>query len=550
MRMLLLITIAVFILGCGLASGREAPEQEVNSTDVAPPPTIRRIMILEQEVLKADLIVRARLNAPEIHVSTDAKGRHVPTIKFNLGVLEVLKGVHDSEVVQAIWIYYMPCDARADALALSEGLIADRDTQWDGRDAILFLSKIDGQKIMEPGFLSTESHYFLGVLYSHSQDDSYSLNSKRRRRWLPAASTSGQGDGQEFLLTPPPSAARPVWWHRVCGSGNEALTSPTYGGTTTAPGESGGTSTAIERVLHPDGESTTLRNLKQLIEDVTAEYNGGDGSEDYRNCVEWKYKYLEYVRNAPIVNGVPYTIGWEAKQTMDSGQAANTTIVSREVPVPREWNLEIGDTVPVSPTIRFLGKNAHLFAIGSTPARTSGSSKYDLEREELLQIVRPLPAGVYELTMEVRPTAYAICNFAMKDEYTITVIAPEATLHEMFFDPFMDGAAVGAGDSTGQLDPASFTDANGASATIEHIKWVAPSAGSGQAGTVKVKASPHTGLAGHRLDFFELDGTVSLSLDVVDATVDDANETLAWEVSSQPWEDGDKLMVRISEVQP
>ena len=41
----------------------------------------------------------------------------------------------------------------------------------------------------------------------------------------------------------------------------------------------------------------------------------------------------------------------------------------------------------------------------------------------------------------------------------------------------------------------------------ERIEWASD--------TVKVKVSPHTELAGHKLDFIELDGSVSLSLQVV-----------------------------------
>lgn len=93
------------------------------------------------------------------------------------------------------------------------------------------------------------------------------------------------------------------------------------------------------------------------------------------------------------------------------------------------------------------------------------------------------------------------------------------------------------------LKPAAFTDANGASATLQRIEW-APGTGSGP-GTVKLKVTPHTGVAGHIVDFLELDGTVSLSLTVDDATVDAANGTLSWPVAAQPWEDGDTLMVRV-----
>ena len=62
---------------------------------------------------------------------------------------------------------------------------------------------------------------------------------------------------------------------------------------------------------------------------------------------------------------------------------------------------------------------------------------------------------------------------------------------------------------------------------------------------MKLEVSPHTGLPGHVVDFIELDGTVSLSLHADDATVDAANDTLSWSVASQPWEDGDELMVRV-----
>ena len=55
---------------------------------------------------------------------------------------------------------------------------------------------------------------------------------------------------------------------------------------------------------------------------------------------------------------------------------------------------------------------------------------------------------------------------------------------------------------------------------------------------MKLKVDPHDGLVGQVVDIIELDGTVSLSLDVLDATVDAANRTLSWSVASQPWEDG------------
>ena len=62
---------------------------------------------------------------------------------------------------------------------------------------------------------------------------------------------------------------------------------------------------------------------------------------------------------------------------------------------------------------------------------------------------------------------------------------------------------------------------------------------------MKIKVTPVTALASQVVEVIELDGTGSLSLSVAAATVDAANNTLSWTVSSAPWHNGDKLMVRI-----
>ncbi|MDE2716607.1 MAG: hypothetical protein OXI33_06270, partial [Chloroflexota bacterium] len=61
----------------------------------------------------------------------------------------------------------------------------------------------------------------------------------------------------------------------------------------------------------------------------------------------------------------------------------------------------------------------------------------------------------------------------------VNVTAPNGTLHEAFFDPVTDGSAIAADSSNGILKPASFTDVNTASATLQRIAWAS--------GTVKVK---------------------------------------------------------------
>ncbi len=111
-------------------------------------------------------------------------------------------------------------------------------------------------------------------------------------------------------------------------------------------------------------------------------------------------------------------------------------------------------------------------------------------------------------------------------------------------------SSIGADGTNGVLKPATFTGANAASATIESIAWEPLSE---RFGIVKVKistgsssgAGPRAALAGHVVEFIELDGSVSLSLVASEAREDTEDGTLTWTTTAQPWEDGDKLMVRI-----
>ena len=161
--------------------------------------------------------------------------------------------------------------------------------------------------------------------------------------------------------------------------------------------------------------------------------------------------------------------------------------------------------------------------------------------ERTLKQRRPLPKGQYVYHHGTQRPEMVPCDYIppYRTQWTVHVTSPAGTLHEFFFDPVTVDTTVAADGTNGVFKPAAFTDANGGSVTIESISY--------EASTVKVEVKPNAALAGHIVDIIELDGTVSLSLDVADATVDDANDTLSWSVSSEPWEDGDKLMVRIRE---
>ena len=386
----------------------------------------------------------------------------------------------------AVWFYGVDYDTREKADNRREAILEERDSQWDGREAIFFL--VDGPSVGPSPLLSTQpqlaNQYVLGLGDRYSVDDRYSLHSQHNKRWLPAATNTGStGDSQEFLTDVPP---------------------PT--------------------------ERITLGELKRKITEVAAELDGGDGSDEYQECVLEKYRYIRNQRNWPEERGNPYGV-WDLDYTVVSGQPAGTVLDQHEA---------YGVYPDTKITLWFEGSGASLLDIAegaSTPYDRDRDGEYDgFKYDVMMRLARPIPAGEYRFDLKESWPRWAVCSYVISNEWTVTVTAPEGVLHEAFFDPVTDGSAVAADSTVGVLDPASFIDA-GATTTIERIEW--------EAETVTVKLTPHTALAGRVVDFIELDGTVSLSLVVDDATVDAATDTLSWPVSPQPWDDGDKLMVRM-----
>ena len=441
--------------------------------------------MIEQKIIEYPVIVRATMTSFSSDTFLYPDGTFSPVLQFNLDVSEYLKGTGPSSIV-AVWFYGRFFDTREDADNKRAVILAERDNQWDDREAIFFLFDVASAGPLS--VLSTQpqlaNQYILGLRDKYSPDDRYSLHSTRNKRWLPAAtSASSTGDDQEFLLDVPPPM-----------------------------------------------ETITLGDLKRKITEVTAELNGGDGSERYRECVLEKYQHIRNQRNWPEERGNPYGV-WDLDYSLVSGLPAGTVLDQREA---------YGSYPDVKLPLRIEGRDSALFDTtdgASTASDYDGDGEYDtIKYDEMIRPARPLPAGEYRFDLKEPRPRYVICNFVISNEWTVTATAPDGTLHEAFFDPVTDGGAVAADSANGVLEPASFTDA-GATTTIERIEW--------EAGTATMKLTPHTALAGRVVDFIELDGKVSLSLIVDEATVDAANNTLSWPVSPQPWDDGGKLMVRI-----
>ena len=514
---------AVALLGCGLFDGGHGAAESEGVTPVAPgvtpvapevapslapatPPGMAASLSvsydghtsLEERILKSPVIARVRLDSATstVESGTTYRGmKYSVLLEFSFSVLEYLKGSGANDIV-AVWAAEPFFDTRQEAEAALPAIAAARDTRWDNHEAIVFLQN------SEASLASTQQadRYYLAWGGSWNNygvgDDGYSIASRHDKLWLPAAAavdapSQPSGDQQRFLT--------------------DVGTTPMI----------------------------TLGEIKTRIAAVIAKLDAGDGSDEYLECVRRTYHYER--RDSHDINaGGDGLVRKTPDHELDSGLAA-PSMVYEESPVfgglpdkkGRTW-LDGWGRGPIQRRVRRCGslrllgrwhERLHLFCPSrgvGTPASRRGLQVPLQRRLGCLRSVR----GVHG---PLRVDGHRHCPRR-----------PRCT--RAFFDPVTVGAAVLADSTNGVLKPAEFTDANGASATIEQVAW---EAGTGDSGTVKLKLSPHDGIAGHTLHFIALDGSLSLSLKVAEATVDGANDTLSWRVASQPWDDGDKLMLRI-----
>ena len=478
---------------------------------------------MERRIADADIIAIVSLASSTTAVETltyEGQNGYVGALKFTFTVEELIKspaGSSPSQIVAMVGSLQAYAE-RSDAQAKAEKMARDRDTQWDDRQAIVFLAS---HSLEFPGTSSDDLYFMSFVDYTYGLGDSYSIASIRNQLWLPEARTGGSDGGGAAARTPRQRRFLTGVPQQVPDTSPRAATVSTQ---TETP-------------------SIALTDFKATVSRIEAELAGQ--SEAYQFCVQANYERLQYEAHM-AANGRTYMSPETFTAEIGSGEKASTKIIynTRKIVLgPNGWESRT----------ELLGADAALFRIGETIK--SSTSTYGalnsinaLKSEpelvwhvQPMETVRPLSSGFYSFTWKYQKATYVPCAPDVFYNHTVNVnvTAPLGVLHEALFDPVTDGSAVAADSSNGQLKPAAFTDANGGSATIEGISY--------EAGAVKLEVTPNGALADHMLDFIELDGTVSLSLDVVDATVDSANDTLSWSVASQPWEDGDKLMVRIRE---
>lgn len=405
-----------------------------------------------EQIYHSDVIIRANLTS----ATND---------ELHFRVLEYLKGSGSMEIMISV-------------------PTANRDTQYDSRDAILFLSRLEGAARRTSGtsraaatvFEFTESIYdeYLGGFPS-----GYAIN-QENRAWMPAFNPSGASGS----------------------SGSEGATQFDPGGP--APGR-----------MHE--EPLTVDQIKALVTWMSAR-----SDETYQYCIVSAVIDEAYYRKYAAYHGSAYRP--ETEGSIASGQPAGTIIwASKQNHGPQYGRYSVE------------GEYAALFGYAYWDDDQNPQDDY----EGRFTIARPLPEGTYSVTTRAIWGEFAACEYTPVSGrlyWTITVSAPKGILHEALFDPVTIGTGVGADTFNGVLNPSPFR-VGATSTSITSLKW--------ESNSVVLTLSTHVSLAGQSLDFIELNGTVGLSLFASSATVDSTAGTLTWSVTQQPWEDGDQLMLRI-----
>ena len=265
----------------------------------------------------------------------------------------------------------------------------------------------------------------------------------------------------------------------------------------------------------------SLVDLRTKIAALSAELASGAGIAGFELCVHDRILAERYSR----ARAEPWTPIKETA-TLSSGSAEGTQLYSELFNYQSETQYHL-----FWPS----GRDASLFRAPNVDTDTIPSNGY----HATLAVDRPLPAGTYKVLWFWQHYEQVPCNDVPTQAYrdfTVTVTAPRGTVHEALFDPTSTSMSAGFQGSQGVLNPATFSLGD-ASSSIVGLGW--------EDGEVTLVLSPYGSLAGKRLEFIELDGTVGLSLGFDDGVSDGESGTVVWGVDEQPWKSGDRLMIRI-----
>ncbi len=486
---------ALAAAACGPGGDSPGPTvyPDVSQRQVAtlPDPTWRVAPSLTEQIVRSTTIVRATLqSATAAVVAEPDDGGYRPVQELRFTTHEYLKGTGPATLLVAVR-GDAAFGAEAGARAVADLAIAGRVTTWDDRQGLLFLRTAHptyapvGSEATE----TTEAASALAFVLSNPNQSSWAYSvDTLSRAWLPARDAPSEGVTPTDFITD--------------GAETPPLT-------------------------------ITLADLRAQIASLAAELKDGEGVAGFEACIEYRIIRERYRRADPFTP-------LQRAVSLNSGSAAGAELYTRESPYgTAEYN-------------RYWLSGADAALFHPEVADTDGQPGNGYTHAP--RTTRPLPAGDYRLRYNAIHQNYFPCRFVPLDAFTevaVTVTAPTGTVHEALFDPAALGSGVVGRDAAqGVLAPAAVGTAGGAAgaaassgasttaATLRRLTW--------DAGQLRLDVSGTT-LAGQQLELIRLDGTVGLTLrgDAAIATVTAGGHELRWPVCTQPWQPGERLMLRI-----
>ena len=489
-----LLTVALAVAALGAAAcgpGGDSPNADVSQRRVytLSDPTWRVAPSLDEQIVRSTTIVRATLQSATAAVVAepdDASYRPVQELRFTTH--EYLKGTGPATLLVAVRggaTYATEAGARAAA----DLAIAGRVTTWDERQGVLFLRTAHPTYVPvgSGATATTEAAGALAFVLTNPDQSSWAYSvDTLSRAWLPAQDTPAEGGTPTAFITDGAQSPPPT---------------------------------------------ITLADLRTQIRELEAELAAGASTPGFEKCVNSRVLRERFSRADP----------WTPRQLtapLSSGEAAGTEVY-RKVDSdsdPQYYRYWIG------------GPDAALFE----PIIVDDDGQSSTGYTHQVRTIRPLPSGDYRLSYSSQIYVFFPCQFVPLDAYddiTVQVSAPAGTVHEAFFDPAALGSGVVGRDAAqGVLAPGAVGGAGGAAgasassagATLRRLTW--------DAGQLRLDVTGST-LAGQQLELIRLDGTVGLQLRGAAATATataGGGHELRWPVCAQPWQPGERLLLRIS----
>ena len=193
----------IVFAGCN-SQTEQPPTQQAPAGAFGSTPFYHGVASLEETIANADVIARVELRSVTAGAEqkTGQTTDYIAALDYRFRVLEYLRGSGGNELVAVVNDSLETFSSSGSAVTRAQALKDRRDTQWDSREAIIFLEDA------HPALPSTSraDRYRLGpVSFNEPWEDYYTIASRWGKAWLPAApsgaaGTSGGSDTQRFLL--------------------------------------------------------------------------------------------------------------------------------------------------------------------------------------------------------------------------------------------------------------------------------------------------------------------------------------------------------------